>query len=158
MKAHYILTLFLSVMLYVITGCTLLDPSYESNKTVVNTDSIRVEAERCRREGKKMRENTDFARALDLQSRALRLSLDLNDSTLIIQDYNQLGTTFRRLGRMEQAMNYHYLALGYAEARNDTTVQGIKDLVVSLNGLGNVHSTLGNEVMAERYFRRALEG
>lgn len=158
MKVHHILTLFLSVMLNVITGCTLLDPSYESNKTVVNTDSIRVEAERCRREGKKMRENTDFARALDLQSRALRLSLDLNDSTLIIQDYNQLGTTFRRLGRMEQAMNYHYLALGYAEARNDTTVQGIKDLVVSLNGLGNVHSTLGNEVMAERYFRRALEG
>ena len=158
LRTTTLLLLLLPLLLLTLGGCTLFNLNQKAPLTVAERDSLRSEAATLRAEGRQYREKSDFASALDLQVRALDLSLRCGDTLYIVQDYNQLGTTFRRLGRLEQALGYHYQALGYAEASSDTSAQAVKNRVVSLNGLGNVHLTLGNDQMAERCFRRALAG
>lgn len=122
-------------------------------------DSIQSLAARLRNEGRKMRENSEFTQALQLQQLALEASIKIDDTISIVHDYNQLGTTFRRLGRIEHAMNNHYLALNIAEEyHEDTSKVALKNIVVSCNGLGNVYLSMDNDELAEPYFRRALEG
>jgi len=141
-----------------LSGCTLFHLNDERPLLPEEIVSMKEEADSLRREGRRLREKSDFAEALELQTRALDLSMRTGDTLRIVQDYNQLATTFRRLGRMEQAINYHYQALGYAEVCSDTTETARKNLVVSLNGLGNAHLSLGNDRLAEECFRRALKG
>jgi len=140
------------------SGCTLLSLNEDRPLLPEEIQSIKEEADSLRLQGRRLREKSDFARALDLQTQALDLSLQTGDTLLIVQDYNQLATTFRRLGRYEQAINYHYQALVYAEVCSDTTETAKKNLVVSLNGLGNAHLSMGNDRMAEDCFHRALKG
>lgn len=121
-------------------------------------ESIHQEAVALRQQGKMLREQSDFSQALAVQQEALNKALQIDDSLEIVQDYNQLGTTFRRLGRLEEALSFHYKALQWAEENPDTSFQARKNLVVSLNGLGNVHLVLGNDREAEACFRRALAG
>lgn len=154
------LLLAVAFLAILITACQKFD--FDRTTTYLTDeqrDSLRVSAANLRQEGRLMREKSMFSEALDLQSRALDLSTSLNDTLLIVQDLNQLGTTFRRLGRLENALNSHYSAVGYAEAyHEDTSATALKNLVMSYNGLGNVHLSLGNDRLAERYFRRALVG
>ncbi|MBO6012268.1 MAG: tetratricopeptide repeat protein [Bacteroidales bacterium] len=121
-------------------------------------DALRQEAISLRQKGKTLREKSDFGQALEVQQEALNKALLISDSLEVVQDYNQLGTTFRRLGRLEEALSFHYKALTWAEECSDTSYQARKNLVVSLNGLGNVHLILGNNQEAEVCFRRALAG
>lgn len=122
-------------------------------------DSLITQAADLRKEGRALRDKADFAQALQIQQQALSLSIQAQDTLSIIQDYNQLGTTFRRMGRLEEAIRQHYDALFYAEGqKNDTSYQSKKNLVVSLNGLGNAQLTLGNNDEALQCFRRALQG
>jgi len=139
-------------------SCTLLHLNDEPELSPEERESLSEEANNLRKKGRKMRETVDFANALQCQTRALEISLLLNDSLCIIQDFNQLGTTFRRIGRLERAINYHLQALSYAESISDTSATAVKSLVVSLNGLGNAYLTLGDNEQAERCFRRALKG
>lgn len=155
-----IISLVIIGLTFLIVSCQKFDFDRTTTYlTAEDRDSIQATANKYRTEGRKMREKSQFSEALDLQSRALELSMQLDDTLRIVQDLNQLGTTFRRMGRIENALNSHYNALGYAEAyHEDTSAVALKNLVVSCNGLGNVHLSLGNDKLAERYFRRALEG
>lgn len=88
--------------------------------------------------------------------------MKLNDTIEIVQAYNNLGTDFRRKsGSHGEASDYHYQALDYAEAYSQNFTYclgvGMKNRVVSLNGIGNVSTTLGYYDHAEKYFRMALE-
>lgn len=142
-----------------LSGCTLFDLNEEDRPLMPEEiKSLKAEADSLRRQGRILREKSEFAEALELQTRALELSRQTDDTISIIQDLNQLATTFRRLGRMEQAVNYHYQALSYAEVCSDTSEVARKNLVVSLNGLGNAHMSLGYDRLAEECFRRALIG
>ncbi len=153
-----ILLLPVLLLLFTVTGCTLFNWNNESDLSREEIDTIKAKSERLRSLGREWREKANFATALDYQTQALEYSMKVNDTISIVKDYNQLGTTFRRLGRLEQALNYHYQALTYAEACSDTSSVARKNLVVSLNGLGNVYLTLDDDEMAEKCFRRAFLG
>ncbi|MBR0037615.1 MAG: response regulator [Bacteroidales bacterium] len=144
----------LFVCLFVFAGCGLSGSHLSSEQREAQLQ----EAVDLRLKGKALREKSDFRQALEVQQEALNKALLLSDSVEIVQDYNQLGTTFRRLGRLEEALSFHYKALNWAEEMTDTSYQARKNLVVSLNGLGNVHLILGNDREAEICFRRALDG
>ena len=77
----------------------------------------------------------------------------------IVQALNNLGTDFRRIGVLAEASSYHYQALSYSEAYSKVNEPGtgMKNRVVSLNGLGNISLTLGYLDEAEKYFRGALK-
>lgn len=155
--SFYCLFCFLALT-WVLNGCTYPFAQNEKNEQA-ERDSLSAQASTLRKEGRRMRDKSDFAQALSLGQQALSLSIKANDTLSIIQDYNQLGTTFRRLGRMEEAIRMHYNALLFAEMnQKDTAFQSRKNLVVSLNGLGNAHLSLGNLDEALQCFRRALQG
>ncbi len=148
----------LMLVLLGMNGCTLFNLNENYNLSDEEINTIRNQSKDLRTQGRELREKASFAEALEYQTQALELSLKINDTLNIVQDYNQLGTTFRRLGHLDRALYHHYQALGYAEACADTSSQARKNLVVSLNGLGNVYLTISDEDMAEKCFRRALEG
>lgn len=155
-KSRYFL---LGCLLCLISSCSLFQlketPATFSQE---KRDSLMQQNALLRDSGRVLRERSALKEALEVQSHALQLSLMLHDTISIVKDYNQLGTTFRRLGRLDNAIQNHYQALLYAEQRQDTSRQALKNLVVSCNGLGNVHLSQGNDEIAEAYFRRALSG
>lgn len=145
-------------VLFLLNGCSLSHLNDENSLNSSERETLASEATDLREKGRHLRETAEFDKALECQTRALEISLRLGDSLSIIRDYNQLGTTFRRIGHLEPAVVYHLQALSYAEVLSDTSAQAIKCLVVSLNGLGNAYLTLGDNEQAESCFRRALRG
>lgn len=107
--------------------------------------------------GKRMRENSKFSGAIAQHQNALSMAIHLKDTFEIAQIYNNLGTNFRRIGGLAEALDYHYSALHIAEeySRADTD-DGRKNVVMALNGLGNISKALGYLDDGEKYFRRAL--
>lgn len=109
--------------------------------------------------GKRYRESSRFKEAIEQHKEALRLAEQLKDTFEIIHILNQLGTNFRRIGFLDEASKYHYTALEYYETYSDTVShEAKKNMVVSLNGIGNIYSTLKNYDIAEQSFREALKG
>jgi hypothetical protein len=60
------------------------------------------------------------------------------------------------MGMLEEAASWHYRGLSLCEQWNDTTSLRLKNRVVSLNGLGNLHLSMGNDTIAMSSFREAL--
>ena len=108
--------------------------------------------------GNYQRENARFTDAISYHQNELELALTLNDTIEIIQALNNLGTDFRRVGALTEASDYHYRALDYSEMfSKSVTPTGMKNKVVSLNGIGNVSLSLGYYDEAKSYFLAALE-
>ncbi len=109
--------------------------------------------------GKHQRDNARFSDAIATHQEGLNLALKVRDTLEIVQALNNLGTDFRRIGVLAEASSYHYQALSYSEAYSKVNEPGtgMKNRVVSLNGLGNISLTLGYLDEAEKYFRGALK-
>ncbi|HHX31368.1 MAG TPA: response regulator [Bacteroidales bacterium] len=108
--------------------------------------------------GNYQRENARFTEAISSHQSELEAALKLNDTIDIIQALNNLGTDFRRVGALTEASDYHYRALDYAETYSGLeTNAGMKNRVVSLNGIGNVSLSLGYYDEAKKYFEDALK-
>ena len=108
--------------------------------------------------GSRQRESARFSDAISSHQQGLEVALKLNDTIEIVQAMNNLGTNFRRIGAQSEASQYHFQALHYAEAWSGlSTPVGMKNRVVSLNGIGNISLTLGYYNDAEKYFRKALK-
>ena len=109
--------------------------------------------------GRNFRNKASYAEALDAHNRSLHYAVLAVDTPEIIQAYNNLGTDYRRLGELKEASVHHYKALDYCEQYSDKESYGaVKNRVVSLNGIGNIHLSMGDRKVAERAFRRALAG
>ena len=108
--------------------------------------------------GSRQREKARFSDAINSHQQGLDIALKLKDTFEIVQAMNNLGTNFRRIGAHGEASQYHYQALNYAEAWSGlNTPAGMKNRVVSLNGIGNISLTLGYYNDAEKHFREALK-
>ena len=110
-------------------------------------------------QGKELREHSDFMNALKTHQEALKIAMEIGDTLNIIKANNNVGTDLRRMGLLDEALTHHYEGLRYSEAMaKDTAFQNRKNVVISLNGIGNIQLSLGDNTNAERVFRRALEG
>lgn len=123
----------------------------DQQAATAQSDSLRALA-------KEARETADFRTALLLADSAADIAIQWHDTIRIVQAMNELGTNFRRMGRLMQAIQTHSEALRYAELCTDTSFQARKNLVVSWNGLGNALLTIGEDNNAESAFRYALQG
>jgi two-component system sensor histidine kinase ChiS len=113
----------------------------------------------CRVLGKRFRDESHFTDAIEYHRKGLAYSVQLCDTPEIIRALNNIGTNFRRLGILDEASSYHYKALAYCAAYNDKkSHKAIKNRLMSLNGIGNVQLTLGNDEVADSVFRLALAG
>ena len=109
--------------------------------------------------GKHYRENSRFLEAIDCNQQALQLAIRSRDTIEMIQALNNIGTNYRRLGSLEEASKFHQqAAVLSADMSDKTSERARKNLVISLNGMGNVLLSLGNLVQADSIFRLALQG
>lgn len=109
--------------------------------------------------GRNFRNKACYTEALDAHNKSLSYAVMAVDTSEIIQAYNNLGTDYRRLGSLKEASLHHYKALEYSEKYSDKdSYAAIKNRVVSLNGIGNIHLGVGDMKVAEKTFRLALEG
>lgn len=108
--------------------------------------------------GLRQRKNASFSEAINSHLQGLNFAYELKDTVEIVQALNNLGTDFRRIGAQNEASDYHYRALHYAETYSGLdTPRGRKNRVISLNGIGNICLTLGYYDNAEKKFREALK-
>ena len=109
--------------------------------------------------GSVLRNKSDFYTAVEIHSKCIADAEELSDTLQLIIALNNQGTNFRRIGDLEQASTNHYMALELCDhTLNDTSFIARKNRVRTLNGLGNVMLSLGNDEVAEDMFRRALKG
>ena len=109
--------------------------------------------------GNVLRNKSDFYTAVEIHSKCIADAEELSDTLQLIIALNNQGTNFRRIGDLEQASTNHYRALELCDhTLNDTSFVARKNRVRTLNGLGNVMLSLGNDEVAEDMFRRALKG
>ena len=105
------------------------------------------------------RRDARFDEAIDRGMDGLETARELRDTMEIIQALNNIGTSFRRVGALDEAASYHYEALQYGELYSDkVSTAAIRHRNSALNGIGNIQSTLGNVEAAEKAFREALAG
>lgn len=109
--------------------------------------------------GVRYREMARFNEAIECHRKGLELALQLKDTLEIVQALNNIGTNYRRLGILDEASTFHYKALLLCERYTDkTSYTARKNRVISLSGIGNIHLTLDNRVIADSIFRVALAG
>ena len=109
--------------------------------------------------GKRLREESKFSEAIEIHKNGLKLAESIKDTNNIIHILNQLGTSYRRIGIMDEAASYHYKAVSYSDVYGDPeSKKTLKNRVTSLNGIGNAMKVMGNDAAADSIFRQALEG
>lgn len=109
--------------------------------------------------GKQLRNDNLFFKSIDVHNKGLVVAQDINDTISIVMHLNNIGTNYRRLGILDVASTYHYKALRYSERYSDkSTYVAMKNRVISLNGIGNIHLSLMNYEVADSALRLALEG
>ena len=172
----------LSLLLFFLTACGVKCPKIYSEEekkeldSIVNAnssiDSLKILAERFARKGniygeiasyrelgKCYREESRFSEAIDVHKKGLQCAVMSCDTLVIIKALNNIGTSFRRMGILDEASSYHYRALSYCDAYSGKNSKDFrKNRVVSLNGIGNIHLSLGNREVADSVFRLALAG
>ena len=108
--------------------------------------------------GRAYRNATRYQEAIEAHKKGLEIAEEICDTLQIVQALNNIGTVYRRMGLLEEAASWHYRGLSLCEQWSDTTSLGLKNRVVSLNGLGNLHLSMGNDTIAMSSFREALKG
>lgn len=110
-------------------------------------------------EGKRLRNSSRYHDAIRVHTRGLELSEELCDTLEIVRSLNNIGTVYRRMGLLEDAASWHYQALTLCDRWSDRqSTDAVKNRVISLNGIGNVHLSMGNDLVAMDSFREALKG
>ncbi|MGM9697720.1 MAG: ATP-binding protein [Prevotella sp.] len=128
-------------------------------KTYHDSHDKRAEVMAMRELGKQLREDIKFSEAIDTHRNALKLAESIKDTNNIINILNMLGTSYRRMGIMDQAAEYHYRALSYCDLYgNPNDRSTVSRRLTTLNGIGNAMKLMGNDVAADSIFRQALEG
>lgn len=109
--------------------------------------------------GSVLRNSSAFDSAIAVHEECIVMATELKDTLQLIIALNNQGTNFRRIGDLKEASIHHYSALGLCDNyTGDTSYVARKNVVRTLNGLGNVMLSLGNNEVAEEMFRRALAG
>ena len=108
--------------------------------------------------GRAYRNATYYQDAINAHFKGLEASRVICDTLEIVQAMNNIGTAYRRMDVLEEAASWHYQGLTLCEQWSDGTTVGLKNKVVSLNGLGNVFLSMGKDSLAMHSFREALKG
>lgn len=149
-----ILIVCISALMISITGCR------QVHSLRISADSTKIKViETMQERGAELRNKSDFQAAIAVHDSCIKMAEAINDTIQMVIALNNQGTNFRRLSAMKEASDYHYRALALCDAYSDTTTYiAKKNLVRTLNGLGNILMSLGNNEAAENAFRRALDG
>lgn len=108
--------------------------------------------------GTDLRNNSRFEEALRIHNEGLKQAESIDDTLEWVKALNNIGTDYRRMGVLDAAQSYHYMAWKMCERSTNTSFTAKKNRVMSLNGLGNIYLSLGNYARADSALRIALAG
>ncbi len=115
--------------------------------------------EGLRKRGKSLREQCQFVDAIACHRQVCELAEQEKDTTEWVMALNELGTSYRRIGALDDAIEAHHKALLLTLSTNwQQDKQAQKNRVVSLNGLGNIYLTINAYDRADSVLRLALAG
>ena len=150
-------TLLICIILTTMFSCA--QDGYEGMMPDVDTEVLKDSVRWYRDEGKNLRNSAKYQDAIAVHTRGLELAKEICDTLEVIQALNNICTVYRRMGLLDDAASWHYMALTWCEEWSDKTSDtALKNRVVSLNGIGNVHLSMGNSEIAMQAFREALKG
>lgn len=152
MKKHllHVLLLFVSV------SCT---EGIQRRNHDADVDTLKDSVLFYKNQGKELRNTARYKDALAAHEKGLELAQYIEDTLEIVQALNNIGTVYRRMGLLEEAASWHYKALNYCDRWSDqSSPTSLKNRVISLNGIGNIHLSMGNDDLAMAAFREALKG
>ena len=108
--------------------------------------------------GKKLRNSSQFDKAMQMNMSAQKIAYELSDTLMIIKSYNEIGTLYRRIDALNEAIKAHYKALHYCEQYSDTkSFLSRKQKASALNGIGNISLILKFYDKAEESFRESIK-
>ncbi|MDL2241754.1 response regulator [Bacteroidales bacterium OttesenSCG-928-L03] len=108
--------------------------------------------------GNEARNSSRFREAIENHTAALQIGYEIGDTVFITTVLNELGTDFRRIGALNEAAPYHFLALRIAEEyRGEDTATISRNKASSYNGLGVIYHSIDEEQEAIRCYENALE-
>lgn len=150
----YFILACLTCQMMFLSGCR------RTSQVFLFSDSAKIKKiEEMQERGSEIRNQSNFELAIAIHDSCIKMAEDIHDTMQLIIALNNQGTNYRRLSAMKEASDYHYRALELCDAYSDTTShKAKKNRVRSLNGLGNLLSSLGNEEAALSMLRRALHG
>lgn len=124
-----------------------------------SADSVKIKAlEQMQLRGVAYRKVSDFQKAIEVHDSCIAMAVKISDTIQLVIALNNQGTNFRRLGALKDASDYHFRALAICDAYKDkTSHEANKNRAHSLNGLGNVFLSIGNNDAAEEAFRKAMK-
>lgn len=102
-----------------------------------------------REQGTDLRNNSRFEEALRIHNEGLKQAESIDDTLEWVKALNNIGTDYRRMGVLDLAQSYHYMAWKMCERSTNTSFTAKKNRVMSLNGLGNIYLSLGNYARAD---------
>lgn len=104
------------------------------------------------------RDRSKYYKSLKYHDTALRISIEMSDTIMMIISFNNQGVVFRRLDEPQLALESHLNALQLAEmCFHKDNLLLINGKCVAENGLGNLNISLGNYEKALDYFNRAIK-
>lgn len=120
-------------------------------------DSLRKEMSRYSLMGYALRDSSQYLAASEMHQRELSLAQQLDDTLMVINSLNSLGSNYRRMGIFNEALDYYGQVLVMIQgARSKGDSRYRKCQAVAYNGLGNVYTMMGNYADADSVLRIAL--
>lgn len=106
----------------------------------------------------RMRRVANFQKAIDYGREAYSKAVVLGDTVEIVRMLNELGTNFRRVGALSDALEYHYKALAISVSFSDKDgVRNKTNMTYAYNGIGNIALSMHNNDEAKRCFQLGIK-
>lgn len=106
----------------------------------------------------KYRNTSQFLKSIETQNIGLNEAIRIKDTVAMIQAYNNIGTSFRRMGAYSNASENHFKGIELAENYSDTTdYYANMGKLMNMNGIGNIYLSIGNYNRAKYAFKYVLQ-
>jgi len=107
--------------------------------------------------GRRYRDLSQFARAINLHQKALGLASSCDNVELKVYSLNMLGVSYSRMDAIKSSLTYYQEALALAGKVKNPSRSIKRSINVSLNGIGNIYRKLKQYALAIEKFSESLK-
>lgn len=130
----------------------ILAEFYQNNDNLVAERAFRLQL------GTRYRDFSMLDKSIEQHLSALHISRHLRDTLGMVESLNQIGIDYYRLGSLEQASSFCFMAYDYCELYSDKESRRAISLTSStLRSIGAIYLLIYDYKMAENSFRSSLE-
>jgi tetratricopeptide (TPR) repeat protein len=103
------------------------------------------------------RNKTEYPKAIEYHNKGIFYAEKVDNRDFKVFGLNMLGVVYRRKDDVRRALELHKQALELAEKGETDTYNGLRNLSVSHNSIGNIYLTLKQPDLAEKEFLQSIK-